>query len=220
MVDDMRSALRILREAEGVVVESTVRRALERLGIRFPRWTLLPRGEGEVALTYPLVVKVSSPAVLHKSDVGGVRVGIRDEAELKEALEEMRGRFPGENIIVEEMAPGRVEMIVGFKNHPDYGHIAMVGVGGFLAELYRDVVFRACPLTEKDVELAVEELRGRDLLYGYRGLEVDKEDFFRTVSILSRFALELGERLEGMDLNPMIVNKDGAWAVDVKMILK
>lgn len=218
MVEDMSAALELLEGRSGVVEESTVRRALEGLGIRFPRWVLLPGGE--VNLKFPVAVKVSSPRVLHKSDVGGVVVGVRDEEELGGVLERMREAFPGEAIIVEEMVPGRVEMIVGFKNHPDYGHIAMVGVGGFLAELYRDVVFRACPLTEKDVELAVEELKGRELLYGYRGIRVERDGFFRAVSILSRFAAELGERLEGMDLNPMILNEEGAWAVDVKLILK
>lgn len=216
----MESVLELFDGRSGVVEEPVIREALKRLGIKLPRWALLPGGDGEVKLNYPLVVKVASSRILHKSEVGGVRVGVRDEEELEDVLEEMRKSFDGEDLIVEEMVEGKVEMIVGLKYHRDFGPTVMVGVGGFLAELYRDVTFRSAPLTEDEVELAIEDLKGRELLYGYRGIVVDRKDFFRSVSKLSQLAKSLGERLEAMDINPMILNGEGAWAVDVKMILK
>src|SRR5687767_7240191 len=125
-------------------------------------------------LTFPAVVKVVSPDILHKSDAGGVRVNLRDAGEVRDAIAAMAG-LPQiqaarvEGWLVEEMAPAGQEMVVGGLRDPDFGPLVMVGLGGIFVEVLADVAFRICPITRLDAEEMLGELKGAAILCGARG---------------------------------------------------
>jgi acyl-CoA synthetase (NDP forming) len=157
-------------------------------------------------------MKVRSPDVLHKTDVQGVRLNLGSEEEAARAFDEIRkalarsdpnARFEG--VTVERMVQGGVETIVGVTRDPTFGPIVLFGLGGVAAELLRDVSVRVAPLTDRDAEEMVREIRGFPLLEGYRG--APKANAASVVDLLhriSRLACEQGEVAE-LDLNPVVV---------------
>jgi len=116
-------------------------------------------------LGFPLVMKVVSPQILHKTDVGGVKVGVNDTADVKKTFNDMYGRLSkkkGVNvkgILLEKMVPKGVELIVGIQNDPQFGPVIMVGLGGVLTEIFKDVTFRMLPITTSDAKSMLSELR-------------------------------------------------------------
>ena len=195
---------------------------LHRRGIAVPDSQVLPRGKlpGIVSLPWPLVLKVRSAAILHKSDLGGVVLGIRSLEELDSAIQAMRERFPGEDLLLEHMEAPGVEMIVGLVDDPTFGPSIMCGAGGVLAELYRDVAFRRLPISRDDAEEMLSELRAGILLGGFRGIQADRGALLELMLRVSDLGMELAGELEQMDLNPVIVRGDGAVVVDAKLVWK
>jgi len=197
-----------------------------------PRGALLA-GAGEAktnldGLKPPYAVKVVSPDILHKSDVGGVRVGLKSADEVAEAIVAMmqqpviaNSRIDG--FLVEEMAPPGQEMVIGGLRDADFGPLVMVGLGGIFVEVLADVAFRICPITALDAEEMLSELKGAALLEGARGrpplaksaivealLKIGGDD-----GLLLRHAAEIKEA----DVNPLIVSERGAVAVDARFVL-
>ena len=173
------------------------------------------------ALGYPVALKAGSPALIHKTDAGGVRLGVRDADELKDAVNEMQARLGigMGGAIVQAMVPTGVETIVGVVHDPSFGSIVMFGLGGTTAELLGDRAVRILPLTDIDAHDLVRSLRGSPLLFGYRGAPpaaVDRvEDMLLRVA---RMADELPEIAE-LDFNPVVVTEHAAVALDVKLRL-
>jgi succinyl-CoA synthetase beta subunit len=179
-------------------------------------------------LTSPLAVKVVSPGLLHKSDVGGVELGLRDESEVARACERIASRVreasPGVELtgfLVEEMAPVTVEAVASVTRDPRLGRIMMVGLGGLWVEVLRDVAFRLVPSDRIDVEEMLDELRGAALLGSVRGrAPVDREALVSALLALS----DLGERLdadvEEIEINPLGLWPRGASALDAVVRLK
>jgi len=170
-------------------------------------------------LNYPAVLKVDSEAVVHKSDVGGVKLNIGGEAELQQSLTEMSGRFPGANFIVQEQAPKGTELIIGLKREPGVGPVLMFGLGGIFVEVLKDVSFRLAPLSEAGAGRMIRELHSLPLLTGTRGLPAaDLAAIERLLISLSQLAIDLPEISE-MDLNPVFVypQGQGVKVVDVRM---
>lgn len=179
-------------------------------------------------LTPPLVVKLLSADALHKSDVGGVRVGLRTADEVRAAAEGIReaARTHGvafDGVLVEEMAPAGTELVVGGFCDARFGPVVMVGLGGILVELFADVAFRICPIDERDARDMLAELRAAPLLDGLRGqvgvnrravvdalLHVGGRD-----GLLYAHAAEIAE----IDINPLIASPDGAVAADARVVL-
>lgn len=209
-------------ENSEVWTESQVKALLREHGLKVPASTLLRAGEAldEVRLTYPLVVKVSSTDILHKTDVGGVALGVRDRQELAETVEAMRRRFPGRDLLIESMEEKGVEIIIGVLQEPSFGLAIMFGLGGVLAELYKDVTFRLAPLSRADAESMLEDFRGRRLLEGFRGISVSREALVDAILKVSRLAESLGDRLQQMDLNPIFARADDVVVVDAKLLLR
>ena len=191
----------------------------------------IARSEGEAveasnALGYPAVLKVVSPGILHKSDVGGVRVRLVDAAEVSRAYREMsaeiRGKAPAakvEGFLVASYAPEGLECIVGMTRDPQFGPALMFGIGGVFVELLKDVAFRVLPIERRDAQEMVREIRGYPLLEGARGRK--PRDVPAIVDFLlgtARLVLENPE-IEEIDVNPLIVYEKGAIAVDVRVIL-
>ncbi|NUW31116.1 GNAT family N-acetyltransferase [Nonomuraea sp. SMC257] len=170
-----------------------------------------------VSLGLPVVLKAAGP--VHKSDVGGVRLGLRAPEEVREAYEEMAARIgPGmTGATVQPMLPPGVEIIVGGVNYPVFGPLVMVGMGGVTAELVADQAFRVPPVTTAAATEMIGELRCAPLLHGYRGARpADVAALARQVVRVGRLLEELPEVAE-LDLNPVIVSPDGAVTVDARI---
>lgn len=179
-------------------------------------------------LTAPLAVKVVSPEILHKSDAGGVALNLPDADAVGDAVRAMAAR-PGiacarvEGWLVEEMSPRGIEVAIGATMDPQFGPMIMVGLGGILIEVLKDVVFRICPIDEADGYAMLDELRGAALLDGVRGeAPVDKAALVRALLALGGeggLLGALGDDIAEVDINPLIVSSRGACAVDARFVL-
>ncbi len=177
-------------------------------------------------LHFPVVMKIASPDIVHKNDVGGVKLGIRTALQAGKAYDEIMAsvnvRQPAariQGVTVQKMARPGVEVIIGMSTDPQFGPVIMFGLGGVWVELSKDVSVRIAPLTARDAREMISEIKGYPLLTGYRGQPpVDLaalEDFLLKVS---EFA-EKNPEVKELDLNPVIAYPDGALAVDARVIL-
>jgi len=178
-------------------------------------------------MTAPFVVKVVSPDILHKSDAGGVALGLRDAGEVAAAIGRMRGlpAIGGARIdgwLVEEMVPRGLEVAIGGINDPQFGPMVMLGLGGIYIELLKDVSFRLCPITREDARAMVDELATSRLFDGFRGAPA--YDRVLVVEALLKIGGEGGlfmsrqDEIEEIDINPLIHTGDRLIAVDARFI--
>ena len=193
---------------------------LAEFDIPIPRGRRFPSGEEPNLrdLHPPLAAKVCHPAVIHKSDGGGVILGL-DEDSLPEAVHTIRERFPGSAVLVEEMADfDGPEFIIGALHDPTFGPAVMVGAGGVLTELYEDVAFRLAPLRKAEALRMLGELRAAPLFSGYRGATLDADGLADLLVLVSELALALGNHLGQLDLNPVVFS-NGKWmALDAVLV--
>jgi acyl-CoA synthetase (NDP forming) len=201
------------------------------LGIATPRMAILKQASDAtfLDLTYPVVAKILSADIAHKSDVGGVIVGIENAAALAQAasrlLTEVPKRAPSariDGVVVQEMARGQGEAIVGFRRDPLVGPVIVVGMGGILAEVYKDVSVRPAPVTIATAREMIAEVKGFAPLRGFRGLpKGDLEALAGIVANLSRLALATDTPIAEAEINPVIVRakSSGAIAVDGLVVL-
>jgi acyl-CoA synthetase (NDP forming) len=205
---------------------------LASFGISVPRSLVIQDAGAAVAacgnLKPPLALKVMSPDILHKSDVGGVRVGLNGAAEIEDAVRAMMKHPAIENarldgFLVEEMAPAGVEVVVGGIRDPQFGPLVMVGLGGVFVEVMGDVAFRICPITRLDAGEMLDELKGAALLRGTRGRKpVSREavlDVLLKVGGEGGLLMAHGDDLAEADINPLIVSEHAAVAVDARFVL-
>ncbi len=199
--------------------EWEVKQLLSMAGFEVPRgWRLVDGALPDVPSDGEFAVKVCSPDILHKTDRGGVMLGT-NAAELDSAVSEMRRRFPGSPVLVEEMVRDRgVEMILGMIRDPEVGPAIMLGWGGVYTEVLGDAAFRLPPLTPADVHDMLESLMVSKLL-DFRGFKADREALVRAVVRFSEMVAELGDSIREMDINPMLVTSSGPLVLDAKMIL-
>ena len=197
--------------------------------------TRLTTTEDEAAKTaneigYPIVMKIVSPDILHKSDAGGVKVGIKDEKGVREAYNTILRNAKAykadadiKGLVVQEMAPNGTEVIMGSVNDPAFGPTMMFGLGGIFVEVLKDVTFRVAPVAKSLAMDMLDEIRGAPILAGARG-EAPR-DRATTALILSRYsnmAYELGDEISESDANPVLVYEEGKGVkiVDARIILK
>jgi acyl-CoA synthetase (NDP forming) len=170
-------------------------------------------------LPYPVALKILSAVVAHKSDAGGVLLGIASRAEFESKAKSLAKR--GEPLLVQRMESGLAEVIIGYRDDPVVGPLAMVGAGGILAELYNDVVLRLAPVDEAEALEMIGQVRGFAMLRGYRGLPLgDLKALARALAALSRLALCAGRPVREAEANPVIVKRDGVVAVDALAVMK
>jgi len=175
-------------------------------------------------LGYPVILKVLSHKILHKSDIGGVEKNLKNADEVvrgyKKVFNSAQKIDQEAQILVEKMMPSGLESIIGLIMEPDLGSVIMVGLGGVLTELFEDVVFRLAPINKKEAEIAIKSLKASKLFYGYREqLPIDINALINLLVKVSKVP-EWFNNIEQIDLNPVILYKDGLSAVDVKVILK
>lgn len=171
-------------------------------------------------LQFPVVLKICSPKILHKTDVGGVLLNIRDKDELSEAVKSMQQKFPGEGMLVEPMYKGTVEVIIGLMNDATFGPTIMFGVGGIYTEVYKDVTFRIVPITRADAEEMISEIKAAPILTGARGVKINRDRLIDVMLKTSEFAKEISEIIDQMDLNPIFLTEDFVRTIDAKLILR
>ena len=181
------------------------------------------------AFGYPIVMKIVSPDILHKSDAGGVKVDIKNEDEVRDAyhtiLENAKAYKKDADIhgiLIQEMAPWGTETIVGSINDPTFGPTVMFGLGGIFVEVLKDVTFRVAPISEKEAHMMLDGIRGAPILDGVRG-EAPR-DKKALVDVLSRYAFmitDLGDEIKESDANPILVYEEGKGVkvVDARIIL-
>ena len=178
---------------------------------------------------YPVVLKVESADILHKSEGGLVRVGISDEDELRAAydtvISDAHTHFPSADVtgvLVQEMVEGGTEVIVGVSRDPQFGPVLLLGMGGIFVELYQDVALRVCPITRRDALEMIEEVKGARLLRGYRGRPgCDVDSLVEVLLRVSSLATSLQDELLELDINPLMVlpQGQGVKALDALAIM-
>ncbi len=209
----------LTKEADGFISQAAAYEMLKAYGIPVAKTAEIAAGEMPAKVKYPVVLKVDSAEVVHKSDSGGVVLNIARKAALQKAIEEMSGRFPGAKLIVQEQCPQGTEIIVGFKREKEVGPVVMFGMGGIQVEALKDVSFRMAPLSEGDAARMVRAIRSFPLLTGSRGLPAaDLAAIEQLLIAVSKMAMDLPE-IEEMDLNPAIVYPEGQGirVVDVRI---
>ena len=194
-------------------------RLLSLYGVPVAASAYLPCGgdPAALALPYPVVAKIDHPDIVHKSDVGGVRLGVGSAEELGALLAEWTEKFPGlRGIQVQQQVSGSLEMIIGASVDPALGHSILTGMGGTLVEVLKDVAIGHVPLSPTDAEEMLSSLRCARLLDGYRGsAPVDKAAFLRILYCVNQLLLDHPE-IQEMDINPLIYDpeRQGFFAVD------
>ncbi len=171
---------------------------------------------------YPVVLKVLSPEVIHKSDLGGVKLNLKNAAEVQEAFLEIIKAFPDQKlagVAVQKMYSPGLEAIIGVSSDPTFGPVLMFGLGGVFVEVLKDVSFRILPVTEADIEEMIKEIRGYELLRGYRGTAVDlsalKELMFKVSNLVMRYP-----NIKELDLNPVFLYPEGNITIDARIFLE
>jgi len=210
------------------LLETEARELLEAYGVKMPPAVLAgsPEEAAEAAsvMGFPAVLKVVSPQILHKSEVGGVKLDLKGEEEVKDAFGEIvkRAREVSSEVLgvlVTPMAPRGQECIVGLVRDRQFGPVVMFGLGGVFVEVLKDVSFRVVPLTDLDLEEMVREIRGYSVLEGIRGeLPKDVGALKDIIARVAQIGLDLPEVKE-LDLNPVIVHERGASIVDARAIV-
>jgi acyl-CoA synthetase (NDP forming) len=176
---------------------------------------------GEIG--YPVVLKVLSPQILHKSDIDGVRVGLSDAAGVAEAYEDLvlraRAIDPQASVTVQPMVTQGVEVIIGVTRDPHFGPVLMFGLGGIFTELFKDVCFRMLPICLADAQSMVTSLKAAALLTGYRGQAPSDVNAITAILCQVSELIEAHPEIAELDLNPVIVHEHGAVVVDARAIL-
>lgn len=212
--------------------EQSGKALLAEYGVAVPR-SLTVKNADEVDAAFaklrgPLVVKIMSPDILHKSDAGGVKVSLKSAAEVKEAINVMAASPQIKNAridgyLIEEMAPAGQEMVIGGLRDPDFGPLVMVGLGGIFVEVLQDVSFRICPITRLDAEEMIGELKGAAILDGARGRQPASRpaivDALLKVGGENGLLMQHAGDIAEADINPLIVSDSGAVAVDARFVL-
>ena len=207
---------------KGPLAENEVKDLLKSYGIKTTKYKLVNKIEDldNLDLKFPVALKVCSNKILHKTDVGGVKLNIKDMNELKTNFKQFKKKFPKENLLVDQMVEKGVEIIIGLVQDPTFGLSIMCGIGGIYTELYKDVSFRVVPIDDYDAREMIEEIKGKKLLEGFRNIPANKEVVVDLLKKTSKIGEKLMDRIDQMDLNPVFVYKNDYCVVDAKLILK
>lgn len=234
MSAEVKAAVRAAHKSgAGALDEPAGKKLLASFGIRVPA-SRVASSAAEIAsavnaLKPPYVLKVVSPEVIHKSDFGAVKVGLKSLAEVERALSEIEAALDAKGIgerswLIEEMASPGLEVVVGGVVDPEFGPMIMTGLGGVFVEVMKDVSFRICPIARADAAEMLSELRGAPLLQGARGRTPVSTDAL--IDILVKIGGEKGlltqsaDEIAEIDINPIIVTAESAIAVDARFILQ
>lgn len=195
---------------------------LERHGFRLPPYKLAKTEDDAVKaarkIGYPVALKIVSPEIEHKTDVGGVKINIKNDEVLRHVFRDMvkgAGTKKVDGVLVQKMARKGVELIIGGKKDPQFGHMIVLGLGGIYVEIFRDISARICPLVPGDVDEMVAELKVHPLLEGARGKKPINKKALGAL-VLRACAFMQKEDIKEMDLNPVVFDEKGCDIVDAR----
>jgi len=212
-----------------VITEESSKEILSEYGIKVPQYALVTNADEAIKrsreIGFPLVAKIVSADILHKTDVGGVKVGLSSEDDVKKTFDDMyyrlREKYDVKGVLLEKMVPNGVELIIGLQNDSQFGPSIMVGLGGIYTELFKDVSFRVLPITKNDASKMLESLRGKDILKGFRGSKPINVDMLSEAIVnIGTLGVDLAGKYESIDFNPVVVYPESYFVVDAKIILK
>lgn len=192
---------------------------LIKFGLNVPKGIFVAQGKqvpSPLALAYPLIAKVSSQWIPSKSDINGIRPGLRDEKELMDAVADLERIDKAEGVLIEEMAPLGLEVVVGGLIDSQFGPVVMFGIGGIFVELFKDVAFGLAPVNRAGAAMLLRQVKGYRLLEGYRGMPAADTDALITVIAAVSEIIATG-LIEEITLNPVALYAAGALVLDAKM---
>jgi len=218
-------------EGRTVLTEIESKEVVKQAGISTIDTKLATSKEEAISISrqfgFPVGLKIASPDIVHKSDAGGVKLGLKTAKQVGKAYEEIleavgqkhpRARIQG--VSVQKMARPGVEVIIGMSKDDQFGPVLMFGLGGILVEVLKDVSFRIVPLAKRDAAEMVREIKGYPLLEGYRGQEAVDVSHLEGLLIKVSDFVEQNPEVKELDLNPIFAYSDGAIAVDARVILE
>jgi acetate---CoA ligase (ADP-forming) subunit beta len=221
---------KVKKEGRNILTEVEAKDLLKQAGITVVETKLAATREQALSMSkelgYPVALKITSADILHKTDAGGVKLDLKTAAQVGKAYDDImksaKKAFPEakiQGVSVQKMARPGIEVIIGVSKDVQFGPVLMFGLGGVLVEVLKDVAFRIVPLERRDAREMIHEIKGYPLLEGYRGQEP------ADVGALENMILKVSEligshpEIEQLDLNPVFAYKDGAMAVDARIIL-
>ncbi|MBI1811759.1 MAG: acetate--CoA ligase family protein [Nitrospirae bacterium] len=216
----LKRTVSFLKKHKGkrVFLEHEVKVFLRSLGLTVPNGIFVDK-DGYIpsaTLAYPLAAKVSSAKITSKSDAGGIRLGLKNDVELKKAVSELLRIENAEGVLIEEMAHEGIEVIIGGVIDKQFGAVVMFGLGGVFVELFKDIAFALAPLKEEDALWLIKQVKGYRLLEGYRGKPaVDIVALIKTILTVSEIIAS--GYVEEIDLNPVALYPKGAMVLDAKL---
>ncbi len=208
----------------GWILEPEAKRLLSFSGVKIPQYCWATRLEEALnfaeAIGYPVAAKVVSPKILHKSDAGGVVVGIKDRDQLTHTFEKFSTMIGFSGMHVEKMASG-IELIVGAKIDHQFGPVMLLGMGGTGVEIYQDTTIRMAPLKPYDAQCMINGLKAGSLLQGYRSAApIHMEELIHLMVTVSSLVMDLQDEIESMDLNPVMCTSKTCVIADARIMLK
>ena len=219
------------KEGRSILTEFESKKVLKQVGIPVTETKLAKTQKEAVSLSqkvgFPVVLKIVSPDVIHKSDSGGVKLGLNNVAQVKTAynqiIKSINQQYPHaviHGVSVQKMVRLGTEVIVGTSKDPQFGPVIMFGLGGIFVEVLKDVSFRIIPVSQRDAQEMIQEIKGYPLLRGYRGKEpANISDLVEMILKISKF-VEENPKIKELELNPVFAYADGAVAVDARIILE
>ena len=218
-------------EGRALLTEIESKELLRQVGISVIDTKLATSREKAISISrqlgFPVVLKIASPDIVHKSDAGGVKLGLKTSKQVGKAYDDIlaaigqrHSEAKVQGVSVQKMAHPGVEVIIGMSKDAQFGPVLMFGLGGILVEILKDVSFRIVPLTKRDARAMIREIKGYPLLEGYRGQEpVDVANLEELILKVSSFVEQYPEVKE-LDLNPVFAYSNGAVAADARIVLE
>ena len=221
----------VQQEGRTLLTEVESKELLSKAGISVVETKLAKSKEEAISISeqlgFPVVLKIASPDIVHKSDAGGVKLGLKTVRQVGKAYEDMmkamKQKSPQakiDGVSVQKMARPGVEIIIGMSQDAQFGPVLMFGLGGIFVEILKDVSFRIVPLTKRDAREMIKEIKGYPLLEGYRGGEPVNIDYLEEMLLKVSDFVEQNPEIKELDLNPIFAYSDGAVAVDARIVLE
>jgi acyl-CoA synthetase (NDP forming) len=219
------------KQGRDILTEIEAKQIMQAAGIKTVA-TRLAASQKEAAavsaeIGFPVVLKIASPEITHKSDAGGVKTGLKSAADVRQAYRDImasvRAKYPKakiEGVSVQSMARPGIEIIIGMSRDAQFGPVIMFGLGGIFVEVLKDVAFRLIPVSRYDAEEMIKEIRGYALLNGYRGQEPAHIPSLVDVLLKVSELVDKTPEIKEIDLNPVFAYKDSAMAVDARIVLE
>ncbi len=227
-MNSIQQKLLEIGEERRILVETESKRILDQWGIPVAPCEVATSREEALefahSIGFPVVLKILSPDIIHKTEAGGVKLNLTTDDDVRSAFDEIlensKNNSPSANVFgvtVQKMVSG-IEVAIGVTNDPQFGHVLMFGLGGLWLELLKDITFRLIPIDATDADEMIRDIRGSPLLKGYRGQKADVESLSRMLMKVSDLIMAYPD-IDEMDLNPVITAASGSVVADARVIL-